>query len=105
MTGDEQHNEDEPTAQSEQTEQTGPHSETPDPAGPPVPVSREQGCSLTATVLSMLAVGVGIALIMPAMTGATRGATRSTKLQWEQRQAEIEEAFARQQAYQDAADE
>ncbi|HYW80073.1 MAG TPA: hypothetical protein VE890_10880 [Thermoguttaceae bacterium] len=83
----------------EPSEQAGPQVEVPDPTGPPVPICQEQpGCSLTTTVLSLLAVGVGVLLFLPAIGTRTCGATRSTRLQWEQRQAEIDRAIAQEQA-------
>lgn len=105
MSSDEPFVEGESFVQPEPSEQAGPQAEVPDPMGPPMPICQDKpGCSLTTTVLSLLAVGIGgVLLLLPAITTPTRGATRSTRLQWEERQAEIDRAIAQQQAFQEEA--
>jgi len=107
MSSDEPFAEGEPLPDSEQPEGAGPQSEVVDPTGPPVPICQEQpGCSLTTTVLSLLAVGVGgLLLFLAAISTRTCGATRSTRLQWEPRQAEIEQAIAQEQTHRQEASE
>jgi hypothetical protein len=71
----------------------------PDPAGPPRPVGKVEdplrGLSVAGVVL--VAAG-GLLLPMMASTGATQGATRSAKIHWEQREAEVRRAMTEDQA-------
>lgn len=74
--------------------------ELPDPAGPPVPVSRPSATSFGAmsTLMAVLA-GGGVAFVMLAGQTTTReGATRSATLQWQARQLQIEQAIEAEQA-------
>ncbi len=62
----------------------------PDPHGPPTPVAEDDDVLRGLSVLGVVLVaGGGLLLPMIASTGSTMGATRSTKIQWEQREAEI----------------
>jgi hypothetical protein len=68
-------------------------SDMPDPSGPPLPMPKK---SFGAQLLTGLGTGTvvvgGLFLAAVATTGSTCGATRSTKLDWETRQAEIAQA-------------
>ena len=83
-----------------------PQSELPDPTGPPQPV-RDAGTGsntvtklVTTTLITLAAVGGVIVVCLPALQShRTCGATRSSKLQWEQRQIEIDQAIAAEQEY------
>ncbi len=71
----------------------------PDPAGPPQPVKKEDAVLRALSVAGVVVVAAGGLLLAMAPTiGATQGATRSTKIQWEQRQAEIRRAMSEDQA-------
>ena len=75
-------------------------AELSDPTGPPQRVKKGDpvlGC-MAAVGVTLVAAG---GLLYPAFlsTGHTMGATRSGKLQWEQRRLEIEQAYAADQAY------
>ena len=65
-----------------------------DPNGPPVPVApRKKRRPLLKTGVISLVGGAGLfALILPS-TQAARGSTRSSRLIWEKRQAEIDQAI------------
>ncbi|MBN2477261.1 MAG: hypothetical protein JXB62_21820 [Pirellulales bacterium] len=82
-------------------------ADLPDPSGAPAPICQnDPGCSLASTLIALLvAGGVGL-LLLPALDfRATRGATRSARLQWQERRSEIQQAVAREQAYRQAAAE
>ena len=87
-----------------------PRSKLPDPTGPPHPV-RDPGAGstsvtklVTTTLITLAAVGGVIAVCLPALQSQrTCGATRSSKLQWEQRQIEIDRVIAAEQEYRRAA--
>ena len=67
----------------------------PDPAGPPQAVEKDDDVLRGLSVLGVVLVaGGGLLLPLLASTGATAGATRSTKIQWEQRQAEIQRVIS-----------
>ncbi len=94
--------EERPPQRIEENEQP-PDDEVPDPSGPPEPVAKaDPGCSLVATVLGLLAAGGFLFCLLGIVTGPTEGATRSGRLQLEQRRAEIdravEEAMAERQS-------
>ena len=66
-----------------------------DPSGPPrsIPGS-DTAWNLTATMLTVGIVGgAAIFFMLPAVTTRAAGATRSTRLQWEQRESEIDRAL------------
>lgn len=72
---------------------------TPDPAGPPAPVEKEDDVLRSLSIVGIVLVaGGGLLLPLMASTGSCQGATRSTKIQWEQRETEIRRAFAQDQA-------
>ncbi len=79
-------------------------AEVPDPSGPPVPVaSAVSWTSVAMATFSVLACS-GIAFVLlGSLTSPTMGATRSAKLQWEQRRAEIDRAIDEQLARRQAA--
>ena len=78
----------------------------PDPAGPPKPIEKDDNVLRGLSVLGVVLVaGGGLLLPLMASTGATAGATRSTKIQWEQRRAEIRRAAAEDQSSAPAADQ
>jgi hypothetical protein len=56
----------------------------------------DQGVITTA---SLLALGSALLIVMPIVALPTVGATRSTRLRWVARQADINQALAEQQAY------
>ena len=62
---------------------------------PPRPVSADQSTAdaaiLSAAVFTVI-VGAGAFVLVASSTGRTHGATRSQKLEWQQRQLEIEQA-------------
>jgi hypothetical protein len=68
---------------------------------PPTPVNEDRS-SLASNVvkggLLIGAAGAGILLLMSGSMTSCRGATRSSKLQWEQRQLEMEQAAQEAQA-------
>jgi hypothetical protein len=66
-----------------------------EPSGPPQAVEARDPVLKAIAGLGIAAVVAG-GLLIPAMctTGSTRGATRSAKVKWEQRQQEIEQARA-----------
>ncbi len=71
----------------------------PDPAGPPKPVEKEDDVLRALAVVGVVLVaGGGLLLPLTASTGATSGATRSAKIQWEQREAEVRQAMAQDDA-------
>jgi len=76
-------------------------SEMPDSTGPPRPVPKgDPVLNLITTVgVSTVAIG-GVMFAMSALTSPCRGATRSAKLQWEQRQLQVEQAYQQELAYQ-----
>jgi hypothetical protein len=74
-------------------------SVSPDECGPPEPVL-EAGWSLhnTVTTLTLLAIGGVIFGVLGLASSPCRGATRSSRLRWEQRDREIQEAWSQEQA-------
>ena len=73
------------------------------PAGPPVPVtpSKAEQARPAGPMTCLLTViaGSGALLTMCAMTESrTAGATRSAQIEWQQRQAQIEQAIAEEKA-------
>jgi hypothetical protein len=68
-------------------------AEVPDPNGPPVPVADgPSGVGAAMTAITVLACG-GVAFVLfGGLTHQSCGATRSAKLQWEQRQALVDQA-------------
>ena len=81
-------------------DETAVESGLPDPSGPPQPVAGVDPALATLTGFGMVLVACGsILVLMELSTGPTCGATRSSKLQWEDRTAQIEQASAREEAY------
>jgi len=76
----------------------------PDPTGPPRSVPKgDPVLNLIATLgVGLVAVG-GVMFASFATTTRTCGATRSAKLQWEQRKLQIEQAYQQDQAYREQA--
>lgn len=71
----------------------------PDPSGPPTPVEAADPVLNTISALGVGAVAVaGLCLAAMATTRPTMGATRSAKLEWERRQAQVEQAIQAQDA-------
>jgi hypothetical protein len=72
-----------------------------DPAGPPVPVTGTAefaGPGLMTSLLTVIA-GSGVLLTMCSLTTQRcAGATRSARIEWERRQAQIEQAIAADEA-------
>jgi hypothetical protein len=68
--------------------------EMPDPSGPPQAVGRNDAvmAGLGLAGIALVAVG-GLVVALSTATAHTAGATRSAKLQWEQRQQEIQQAI------------
>ena len=92
----------------EQPEQGDVPVEVSDPSGPPVPV--EEAISWTGIAVAAISFVAcsGIAFVLLGnLSRPTMGSTRSSKLQWEQRRAEvdqaIEEELSRRQAEADRA--
>lgn len=79
----------------------------PDPdlsLGPPVPVKHAILKTLVmGTLCATSALSVAGYLLVSGSFGATRGATRSTQLRWEQRAVEIDAAIASEQAQSQSA--
>ena len=70
----------------------------PDPAGPPKPVAKDDDVLRSLSVAGVVLVAAGgLLLPMMASTGSCQGATRSAKVQWQQRQAEIRRAISEDQ--------
>ena len=68
---------------------------------PPTPIANDPpslAANLVKGVLLVGAAGAGILLLLSGSMTSCRGATRSSKLQWEQRQLEIERAAQDAQA-------
>jgi len=65
----------------------------PNPAGPPQPVEEDDPVMNTITAIGMSLVVIG-GLSIPVLlsTSHTMGATRSAKIQWEDRQHQLEQA-------------
>ncbi len=75
-----------------------------DPSGPPSPVGRVKGgLNVLAGAAIVLAAGAGTVHLLGGSMHSTRGATVSSRLQWEQRQAEIRQVLAERQAERQAA--
>jgi len=74
-------------------------SEPPDPSGPPQPVTKGDPMLglLTAGGVTLVAAG---GLFAPVFLGGghTAGATRSAKIEWENRQQQVEQALLEEQA-------
>lgn len=69
-----------------------------DPNGPPLPAPRSPAGSALRTGCFVLAGGAVAALILPVFCSGTMGATRSSRLQWQERERQVEEAFQREHA-------
>ncbi len=70
-----------------------PEDGIPDPSGTPEPAAKaDAGCSLAATVVGLLAAGGILLCLLGTFNRPTRGAPRSSRLQLEQRRAEIDRA-------------
>jgi len=69
------------------------------PSGPPVPVEKTEstGFLVGMFVLELVIGGMILSAVLAPM-GRTSGARRSTKLDWQQRQCEIDEAIRQQEA-------
>jgi hypothetical protein len=74
-------------------------SQMPDPSGPPQAAGHNEAVMSALGGLGVALVAIG-GLMVPifASTGGTMGATRSAKLQWEQRQQEIRQAIEQDHA-------
>jgi hypothetical protein len=69
--------------------------EVPDPCGPPVPVKRHPfQFTLRSLMVGTLACGGVFAVLSRGTMSSCHGATRSSRLEWENRQLEIEQAAA-----------
>lgn len=67
--------------------------QNPDPSGPPEPVLAEDKFLTGLRALGIGAVALtGLVVICPATFGPTCGATRSARVQWDQRRQEMEQA-------------
>ena len=75
-----------------------PASEPPDPDDAPTPVDRDDPVLKAIGAVSVTLAALG-GLLIPAFTTvrATAGATRSTQLEWERRQCQIERAVESEQ--------
>jgi hypothetical protein len=72
-----------------------------DPSGPPEPVAVSDPVQGAISFAGVVAVALGgLLMAMFATTGSTRGATRSVKIQWEERQQQIDEAACENRAAQ-----
>ena len=73
----------------------------PDPSGPPRPVIPQSapGPSGAIVGITVLAAAGATFLLLGSLATPCRGATRSSQLQWEQRQAEIDRAIEEAEAY------
>lgn len=70
-----------------------PRIEVPDPNGPPVPLKRHPfQFTLRSLMVGTLACGGVFAVLSRSNTSNCMGATRSSKLEWDYRQWEIEQA-------------
>ena len=69
--------------------------DVPDPFGPPRPVTSQSdpGPSGAVVGITVLAAAGATFLLLGSLARPTMGATRSSQLQWEQRQAEIDRAI------------
>jgi len=66
----------------------------PDPAAPPQPVADDDPVLNTITAIGVGLIVIGGFLIPEVLsTGHTTGATRSAKIQWEDRQRQLEQAY------------
>jgi hypothetical protein len=75
----------------------GPPSDVPEPAGPPQPLAEKPaaGCGCTGTVIALLlAGGAGLLLLPDVLMTRTSGATRSARLERENRAVQIARALA-----------
>lgn len=95
---------------TEQPEEGDVPADVPDPSGPPVPLAKTVSWTGLAVATVSVVACSGIAFVMlRSLTAPTMGATRSAKLQWEERRAEIdqviEEELARRQAESDRSAE
>jgi hypothetical protein len=72
-----------------------PEANAPDPIAGPTPVKNPAGSNLLTRVIAAAAATVGGVLIFAPMLVPTcaKGATRSARLKWEQRQREIQTAI------------
>jgi hypothetical protein len=71
----------------------------PDPAAPPRPVEAEDPALRAIGVAGVVLVTVGgLLLPLSLATSSTQGATRSAKLNWEERQSEVRQVLADEQA-------
>jgi hypothetical protein len=72
----------------------------PDPSGPPQPVDPTESALAGLTGLGIVLVACGSIFVLTGLSaGPTCGATRSSKLEWENRTAQIEQALVREEAY------
>jgi hypothetical protein len=80
--------------------QPGADAGLPDPAGPPQPVRRDDPVLATLTGIGVTVTAAATFLVL---TGVTMrpccGATRSAALEWQSRSAQVEQAFAEEQAW------
>jgi hypothetical protein len=68
-------------------------ADVPDPSGPPRPMTaQDSALGALGSVIVVVACGVSLFLLM-GTEHATCGATRSSQLKWEQREAEIDRAI------------
>ena len=90
---------DDPNEPHEVTKPAEPPTQAmPDPAGPPEPVEADDGVLRGLSVAGVVLVAAGgLLLPMVASTNTTMGAMRSTKIQWEQREAEVRRALTEAQ--------
>jgi hypothetical protein len=63
-----------------------------DPNGPPRPEKTPSGARKAVTVIGCLTVGGILFTMCGIQSGRTAGAMRSTRLEWEQRERQIDEA-------------
>ena len=84
---------------SDDSEAQVPKADVPDPNGPPVPVENKPAMSLCAMGLSVAVAGGVVFMLISAATTSTTGATRSSELEWQQRQTEIEQAAEKCRPY------
>lgn len=75
-----------------------PQESLPDPNGPPQPVQQDAMINLLTTGGVVAAVAGSLFAMTSVIEGPTRGATRSAKLEWESRSAQIEQVFQEERA-------
>jgi hypothetical protein len=74
-------------------------AQMPDPSGPPQAAGRNEAVMSTLGGVGIALVAIGGLLVpMFATTTPTMGATRSAKLQWQERQQEIRQAIEKDHA-------